>query len=133
MACGNNHVTRGHLSSQPTPVNSASAALSKAQVQAAITKQRLPKISVDGSKPRQAFQSRYSRGQVDYFIGPDGEQTHDPNLHIHVIHKANSDVTMHITNRRDHTRSTELALKAPDGNLVREAELALAEILRSLA
>lgn len=136
MACGNNHVSRAYLSSQPTATSSASKVLKKrltpAQVESAINRQRLPMIIVDGGKPRQAFESRSRNGQVDYFIGPDGKQTHKPDLHLHVIHKPNGDVTMEITNRRDKTRSSQIVLKSPDGNDVRHAELALAEILRSL-
>ncbi|WP_206487886.1 hypothetical protein [Rhodococcus sp. KRD162] len=89
-------------------------------------------MSIDGSRSRQAFQSRSAEGQVDYFVGPDGHQTHNPELHVHVIHKAEGKVTLEITNRRDKTRSSQIELESPDGNQVRDAELALAEILRSL-
>jgi len=91
-------------------------------------------VSVEGGKPRQGFQSRYADGEVDYFVGEDGGQTHNPDLHVHVIHRANGDVTMVITDRLDGTtkHSSPLELKSPDGNQVREAEKALAEVLRSL-
>lgn len=128
MACGNNHVSREYLSTQPQKASSAARVLEKT---------RLPVVNVDGRGERQAHQSRArvtaeGAETIDYFIGPDGNQTHVPDLHIHVIHNPNGDVTMEITNRRDKTRSSKLELQQPDGNEVRRAEQALAEILRTL-
>ncbi|CCI52745.1 hypothetical protein BN13_200005 [Nostocoides jenkinsii Ben 74] len=136
MACGNNHVSRDYLSSPPAPAKSAASALSKPQVQLPSTARRLPEVRIGNQPPRQGFQSRVNTrtGVVDYFIGPDGQQTHEPALHVHVIHQANGDVTMHITDRQDGTtkHSTQIELKSPDGNQVRDAERALAEVLGSL-
>lgn len=141
MACGNNHVSRDYLSSSPTSTKSAASALSMPQAQSVSSAQRLPEVRI-GKSRRQGFQSRVTTqsgvvdqaGVVDYFIGPDGEQTHEPALHVHVVHEANGDVTMRITDRQDGTtkRSSQIELKSPDGNQVRDAERALAEVLRSL-
>lgn len=106
------------------------------QAQSVSSAQRLPEVRIGDQPPRQGFQSRLDTrsGEVDYFIGPDGEQTHEPALHVHVVHQANGDVTMHITDRQDGTtkHSSKIELKSPDGNQVRDAERALAEVLRSL-
>lgn len=130
MACGNNHVGRDYLSSQPA--TSTAKTLGSSEIRAAVERLKLPMVIVDGEEKEGRPSGLGKDGTIDYYIGPDGRQTHEPGLHAHVFHKPNGDVTIEITDRNNEARSSRLVFKNLDGNQVREAEQALAAIMRTL-
>jgi hypothetical protein len=120
VACGDGNISRGHLSSAPTdpatlftraflrlpPTRAASAAPVVVRLPLA------PRSKKWGGKDEQMLYSRahwrdaknadhdLEADKIDYFVGPDGNPTVDPNRHIHVIHdELEHEVTLLLTDR----------------------------------
>ncbi|MDA8046705.1 MAG: hypothetical protein M0Z30_15930 [Actinomycetota bacterium] len=134
MACGNNHISRGYLTSQPT----------KAQLEGIPLKndtRKADKVEILKKSGRRKTVDEYysqirSDGAIDYLLDKNRNQTLESKLHIHVIHEKSGKVVMKITDRRGGLRAIEYEpippLLNPSGNEVRAAEVKLARILRKM-
>jgi hypothetical protein len=136
MACGDGKISRGYLSSAPTDpatlFTRAYVGLPAARaVPAAPAVVRLPRAPLsekwgdkeilDGKEVKQMYYS-LARGEnvndtgqvpeadvTDYFIGPNGNPTVDPNRHIHVIHdEGKKEVKLILTDRTQENMPTHL-------------------------
>jgi hypothetical protein len=135
VACGNNKVSRGYLSSQPSSTAEQGARLFNETARAE------GKVAVKNSRGRQLLVDRkYSDirrdGSVHYYLDENRNKTLNENLHVHVQHdEKKGEVHLHITDRRGGgaaERSNSTTLRAPSGNEVNAAEARLAAILRDM-
>lgn len=134
MACGNNKVSRGYLSSQPSSTAQQGARLfnetRRAPEQLMVTNKRGKFKLVDAM-----YSGDRGDGTVERFLDQNRNETFNASLHIHEIHEPNGDVFLHITDRRDGApaqQSHKTRLRAPSGNQVNAAEARLAAILGDL-
>jgi hypothetical protein len=164
VACGNGKVSMDYLSSAPTDpatlFTRAYVGLPPARaVPAAPIVVRLPPAPPSkkwggkewhGIKDEQMFYSRatgrnfdstdqeLNADKVDYFIGPNGNPTVNPNRHIHVIHdERKQEVTLVLTDRTQTKVSNEHLLEVtlpgnPSGNQVNKAIDAMVATLNSI-
>jgi hypothetical protein len=159
MACGNNHISRGYLTSQPVSAKSQANRLlidirrassspttqpMKAELEEIPLKNDTRKADkveiVKKSGRRKTVDEYYSQirkdGAIDYLLDKNRNQTLESKLHIHVIHEKSGKVVMKITDRRGGLRAIEYEpippLLNPSGNEVKEAEVKLARILRKM-
>jgi hypothetical protein len=157
MACGNGNISRDYLSSEPTDPASlftrAYVGLPPARaVPAAPVVVHLPPAPRSkkwGGKDEQMFYSRaagrnyHSTDQelkadkTDYFIGPNGNPTVDPNRHVHVIHdERKQEVTLVLTDRTQKSGSPHLLEVTfpgnPSGNQVNRAIDAMVATLNTI-
>jgi hypothetical protein len=131
MACGNNHVSRDHLSSQPTSVADTTSKLFGSQPRAL---ERAPKSQRWGGRDGQMYYSQSNRETIDYFVGPDGKETFRPDRHVHVIHdEAKHEVRLVLTDRthKGEFHSEHVSLSNPSGNEVNTAIGKLVEKLNA--
>lgn len=159
MGCGNNEVSREHLSSDPVPVEQVMTDLIKAAHVAPRPPVRLPRAPesrrwgrdrVDGELQEvgqmyyygakgESLDAEVPASKIDYFIGPDEQPTVDPNRHIHVIHdEKDKTVILVVTdrtwsaNRKDqHPIRMELP-DDPPGNVVNQCISALVDVMNAL-
>ena len=95
MACGNNHVSRDSLSSQPTSGQSQSSALFSGSFERAPVSERWGQMYYSQSQG-----SETHADTVDYFVDENGRQTFDPKRHVHVIHdEKKQEVRLVVTDR----------------------------------
>lgn len=93
MACGNNNVSRGYLSSQPTPPSPSSASQQSASRQ----QRALPSSAFPKAGDQQWYSSYNRRGEVQVLLDKEGKPT-TGYPHVHVVHDPNKgQVRMHNT------------------------------------
>lgn len=135
MACGNNMVSRGYLSSQPSSNAQQGTRLFNETARAE------GKVRIRNSRGREQLVDRkYSDvrkdGSVHYFLDENRNKTLNENLHVHVRHdEKKGEVQLHITDRRGGGAAQQphsVTLRAPSGNEVNAAEARLAAILRDM-
>lgn len=135
VACGNNKVSRGYLSSQPSSTAQQGVRLFNETARAE------GKVVLKNSRGRELMVDRkysYIRrdGSVHYFLDENRNKTLNEKLHVHVRHdEKNGEVHLHITDRRGGGAAQPLhptTLRAPSGNEVNAAEVRLAAILRDM-
>ena len=157
MACGNGNISRDYLSSEPTDpatlFTRAYVGLPPARVvpdaPVVVRLPPAPRSKKWGGKDEQMFYSRAAgrdyhnadqelkADKTDYFIGPDGNPTVDPDRHIHVIHdELKKEVTLVLTDRTQESGPThvlEVTLPGdPSGNQVNKAIDAMVETLNAI-
>lgn len=135
MACGNTHVTRAELSSQPSSPQQQGERLFNE------TRRAEGRVQVQDARgrwmtPDRKYSDLREDGQIHRFLDENRNATLDAALHIHVVHdERNGVVSMQITDRRGALPATHvggISLKAPSGNEVNEAEAHLATILQTM-
>lgn len=161
MACGNGKVSRDYLSSAPADPATLfiRAHLGQPAARAAQDPRvvvRLPRAprserwgdrkDPDGKDGHMYYSHAQARdkpdqelkaGVTDYFIGPDGNPTIDPNRHIHVIHDEKSqEVKLILTDRTQQSKREhwlEVTLPGnPSGNQVNKAIDAMVATLNQI-
>jgi hypothetical protein len=157
VACGDGNISRDYLSSEPTdPATTFTRAyvgLPPARaVPAAPVVVRLPLAPPSkkwGGDDEQMYYSSASgrdyhntdqeltADKTDYFIGPDGKPTVDPNRHVHVIHdERKEEVILVLTDRTQKNGPTHVLEVTfpgnPSGNVVNRAIDAMVATLNSI-
>jgi hypothetical protein len=134
VACGNNKVSRGMLSSQPRSTAQQGRLLfnetRRAPEQVMVTNKRGKFKLVDAM-----YSQSRKDGTVDRFLDENRNETFNASLHIHEIFEPSGDVFLHITDRRGFTPAQklhEIPLRAPSAKQVQAAEMRLAAILGDL-
>jgi hypothetical protein len=137
MACGDNHIGRDNLSSDPKGLSATSSELFAAPP-AAKGFPRAPESEKWGGKDRQMYYSQGSLNRTEYFIGPDGNLTFAPDRHVHVIHnEKDKEVILVLTDRtqtaKEDPHLNKLILPGnPSGNEVNDAIAAMVKELNDL-
>lgn len=135
MACGDNNITRDHLSSAPVSLPLPGERLMNETARAE------GDVTLKNSRGKEfTTERRYSDlneyGDIHEFLDENRNKTLNTDLHIHKIHdERKNTVRLVITDRRGGKAAehpVKLELTAPSGNEVNAAEASLAAVLRDL-